>query len=206
MDKTLIRGDVNELQCILDFQSRGYYCSIPFSGSCRYDVVVDINGKLLRIQCKSSSFHEEDGTLRMDATRTTTNTKKTISYSYSKEEIDYFYTSWNGYGFLLPVEEVGTTKYLRVKPPKQGIQATMCIANDYLLDNVIESITTNTPLKKYWDTRYISIDENGNEKIWSYTDLQNNFSDRQIRYIREKSNTMEPIKGILWKIKEFPTL
>lgn len=49
MDSTLIRGDVNELQCILDFQKRGYYCSIPFSGSCRYDVIADIDGKLCRI-------------------------------------------------------------------------------------------------------------------------------------------------------------
>lgn len=206
MDNTLIRGDINELQCILDFQSRGYYCSIPFSGSCRYDVIVDLNGKLLRIQCKASTFHEEDGTLRMDATRTTTNTKTTVRYSYSKEEIDYFYTSWNQYSFLLPVEEVGTSKYLRIKPPKQGVQATMCIANDYLLDNVIESIITNTPLKHYWDTRYISINENGEEKVWNYIDLQNNFSDRQIRYIREKINTTEKIKGTLWKMKEFPTL
>ena len=50
MDNTLIRGDVNELQCILDFQKRGYYCSIPFSGSCRYDLIVDINDKLYKIQ------------------------------------------------------------------------------------------------------------------------------------------------------------
>ena len=77
MDETLIRGDVNELQCILDFQKRGYYCSIPFSGSCRYDVVVDINNHLYRIQCKSAAYHSEDGTLRISTTRSTTNTQKT---------------------------------------------------------------------------------------------------------------------------------
>ena len=38
VDNNLIRGDINELQCILDFQKRGYYCSIPFSKSCRYDL------------------------------------------------------------------------------------------------------------------------------------------------------------------------
>lgn len=101
MDETLVRGDVVELQCILDFQKRGYYCSIPFSGSCRYDVVVDINGKLLRIQCKSSTYHED--TLHMSCCRQTTNTQTTIRYKYTSDEIDFFYTTWNGYGFLIPV-------------------------------------------------------------------------------------------------------
>ena len=143
MDNTLIRGDVNELQCILDFQKRGYYCSIPFSGSCRYDVIADIDGKLCRIQCKSSTYNREEGTLKFSATRQTTNTKQTIRYTYSEEEIDYFYTSWENYGFLIPVSEVSTSKYLRVASPKQGIQETMSIAADYLIDNVIIAIKNN---------------------------------------------------------------
>ena len=49
-DKTLIIGDVNELKCILAFEERGYYTSTPFSGSCRYDVIADINGKLIGIR------------------------------------------------------------------------------------------------------------------------------------------------------------
>lgn len=143
MDDTLIRGDVVELQCVLAFQERGYYCSIPFSGSCRYDVVVDIENKLYRIQCKSSSYHEEDGVLVMDATRSTTNTKKTTRHKYTKDEIDYFFTSWKNYCFLIPVEEVSTVKFLRVRSPKQGLQEQMSIASDYLIDNVIDAIKNN---------------------------------------------------------------
>ena len=106
MDNTLIRGDINELQCILDFQKRGYYCSIPFSGSCRYDLIVDINDKLYKIQCKASSYSEDEGVLKMSATRSTTNTQKTTRYTYSEKEVDYFYTSWKEYGFLIPINEV----------------------------------------------------------------------------------------------------
>ena len=206
MDETLIRGDINELQCILDFQKRGYYCSIPFSGSSRYDLIVDINNKLYRIQCKSSAYNEDEGCLHMSATRSTTNTKKTVRYTYSKEEIDYFYTSWNNYSFLLPVEEVGTMKYLRVKEPKCGIQTTMCIASDYLIDNVIQSIINNQPIKKYCDNRFVSINENGEEKVWSLEELQNTYDDRQIRYIKENIAKMKPSYGINWKYREFPTL
>lgn len=206
MDETLIRGDVNELQCILDFQKRGYYCSIPFSGSCRYDVVVDINNKLYRIQCKSSTFHEEDGTLRMYAIRTTTNTQKTIRYSYSEEEVDFFYTSWNNYGFLIPVNEVSTTKYLRVKKPKNGIQEGMSIAADYLIDNVLEAIVNNKSISKYQDNRFISWKENELEKVWSVDELKSIYQDRQIRYIKECIANNKMAYQYNWKYKEFPEL
>lgn len=206
MDNTLIRGDVNELQCILDFQKRGYYCSIPFSGSCRYDVIADIDGKLCRIQCKSSTYNREEGTLKFSATRQTTNTKQTIRYTYSEEEIDYFYTSWENYGFLIPVSEVSTSKYLRVASPKQGIQETMSIAADYLIDNVIIAIKNNAPIQKYRDNRIISIEENGEEHLWSTTELQQIYNERQIRYIKEKIMKKEIAYNKKWKYKEFPTL
>lgn len=205
MDEALIRGDVNELQCILEFQKRGYYCSIPFSGSCRYDVVVDINNHLYRIQCKSSSYHNEDGTLRMSATRQTTNTKETIRYKYSKNEIDYFYTSWKNYSFLIPVEEVSTYKYLRVKKPLSGIQETMSIASDYLIDNVLESIVSNTPIKKYKDNRFISIN-NGVEKLWTKEELNSQYTEGQIRYIKESIMKDGMAYKLKWRYKEFPTL
>lgn len=206
MDDTLIRGDVNELQCILDFQKRGYYCSIPFSGSCRYDVIADIQNKLLRIQCKSSTYHEEDGTLRISTTRQTTNTQKTTRYTYSKDEIDYFYTSWKDYSFLIPVEEVSTSKYLRTKEPKQGIQESMSIAADYLFDNVLQAIINNIPINKYKDNRIIEIKDNGEEIIWSLSKLSEKYEERQIRYIKENIMRGKESYGIKWKYKEFPTL
>lgn len=206
MDSTLIHGDINELQCILDFQKRGYYCSIPFSGSCRYDVVVDINNYLYRIQCKASSFNEEEGVIKIYTTHQTTNTKGTIRYTYSKNEIDYFYTSWNNYSFLIPIEEVSTTKQLRVKEPKNGIQETMSIAADYLLDNVINSILNKTPILKYRDNRFISISDSGVEKLWTLNELKTIYNDRQIRYIKEQIMKNGIAYNIKWRYKEFPTL
>lgn len=204
MDQTLIRGDINELQCILDFQKRGYYCSIPFSGSCRYDVIVDINNKLYRIQCKSSIYHEEDGTLRMDATRSTTNTKKTTRYTYSKEEIDYFYTSWKEYSFLIPVEEVSTNKYLRIRKNAK-IQESMSIAYDYLIDNVIPTIINNTKISHYQDNRFISVAQDA-EKLWTKEELENTYTQSQIKYIKGCIKTNKMAYGYYWKYKEFPEL
>ena len=206
MDSTLIRGDVNELRCILDFQSRGFYCSIPFSGSCHYDVVVDINNKLYRIQCKSSTFHEEDGALRMYATKATTNTKGTKYSCYSDEEIDFFYTSWNEYSFLIPCKEVSTAKYLRIKYPKNGIQETMSIAADYLIDNVISAIINNIDIIKYRDNRFISWTNEEDEHVWTSHELHSIYSDRQITYIKESIAKNKMAYNYHWRYKEFPEL
>ena len=206
MDETLIRGDVNELQCILDFQKRGLYCSIPFSGSCRYDVVVDIDNILYRIQCKASSYSEEEGVLKMNATRATTNTQKTTRYTYTKDEIDFFYTSWKDYSFLIPVEEVSNCKYLRVKPPKGGIQETMSIASDYLIDNVLTAIKEDKEIERYADNRFVSIDFNGTEKEWTSEELNTTFTERQIRYIKECISKNKMGYNYTWRYKEFPTL
>ena len=206
MDNALIRGDINELQCILDFQKRGYYCSIPFSGSCRYDLIVDISDKLYKIQCKASSYSEDEGVLKMSATRSTTNTQKTTRYTYSEKEVDYFYTSWKEYGFLIPINEVSTGKCLRIKPPKNGIQSTMSIASDYLIDNVIQSIITQTPIKKYSDNRFISYSDLEEEKLWTAEELKQKFDDRQMRYIKESIPKNKMAYNYYWKYKEFPVL
>ena len=207
-DKTLIIGDVNELKCILAFEERGYYTSTPFSGSCRYDVIADINGKLIRIQCKASHYYDKEETsIEFNATRSTTNTQKTSRYQYTKEEIDYFYTHFNGYDFLIPVEECSVSKVLRLKPPKNNQLEQINIAKDYLLDNVLDSIINETPIQKYIDNYIISIDLKTNEtKEWGIKELQSEYNHRQIQYIKEAISMGKNAYNKKWVQKEFPIL
>ena len=205
-DKTLIAGDVNELKCILAFEQRGYYTSIPFSGSCRYDVIADIEGKLLRIQCKSSHYYQGDTScIAFDGTRSTTNTRKTTRYKYSKEEIDYFYTHFNNYDFLIPVEEVSTIKILRLIEPQNNQIEQINVASDYLLDNVLFSIINGTPIQRFADS-YIISKENGVITEWSMEQLKKQYNERQIRYIREAINMNKTAYNKEWSQKEFPSL
>lgn len=205
-DKTLIAGDINELKCILAFEERGYYTSIPFSGSSRYDVIADIEGKLIRIQCKSSHYYRGDKTvIEFDATRSTTNTQKTVRYQYSSDEIDYFYTHFNGYDFLIPVNEVSTAKHLRLAAPQNNQLEQVNIASDYLLDNVLSSIINETPIKRFLDN-YIISKENDLIQEWGIKDLKNQYTERQIRYIRSVINTGKIAYNKIWTQKEFPTL
>ena len=72
-------------------------------------------------------------------------------------------------------------------------------------DNVLESIINNIPIKKYRDNRIISI-QNGKEKLWTTEELNNQYTDRQIRYIKERIMKDGIAYNIKWKYKEFPTL
>ena len=69
---------------------------------------------------------------------TTTNTKKTVRHTYSKEDIDYFMTSWNGKCYLIPRNECGSDKLLRFTPPKNGQVRGVNYAKDYEIEVILQ--------------------------------------------------------------------
>ena len=48
------KGNLTELQSITAFYKLGYQVSIPYGENSRYDFIADINGKLIKVQCKTS--------------------------------------------------------------------------------------------------------------------------------------------------------
>lgn len=146
MDNTLSRGIVTELQCIKDFISLGYHCSIPYGDCARYDIVVDIDNKLYRIQCKTSSWSKDTAQEKVafdfDARTTTVNTKKTIRKLYTSKEIDFFYTYFEGKSYLIPMSEMeGKTSFrMRYKYPSSGQKQGIHLEKDYELNVQIEKI------------------------------------------------------------------
>lgn len=122
MNFTQSIGNLNELKCISKFMELGYECSIPYGNGAKYDFIVDIEGKLIKIQCKSCSHPRKNGVtdenaIQFSTVSQTTNTQKTVRHMYSKEQIDYFATSFNDKVYIVPVEECSTSKTLRFKPP-----------------------------------------------------------------------------------------
>lgn len=206
-EQTLIKGDVNELRCMLAFEEKGYCVSIPFDGSSKYDFIADVEGKLLRIQCKSSHFYNDDTSISFSCTCSTTNTQKTTRHFYSKEQIDYFMTVFNAYTFLVPVEETsGSEKILRLKEPKNNQVEIINVASDYLFDNVLHSILNGTPIERFIDSYIKSVDKNGVEEVWSYNRLKAVYNNRQIRYIKEAMRMNKMAYNKFWFRKEFPNL
>ena len=146
LDITQQKGTLTELRCILDLTDLGYRCLKPVDESSKYDVVVDLGkGNFKRIQCKTSSWatdtKEEKVAFQISTCCQTTNTKSTIRHKYSKDDIDYFYTWFEGQGYLVSIEEASGLNFRwRYKYPVSNQKQGIHIADDYKIEEVLRVI------------------------------------------------------------------
>lgn len=136
------KGNITEIECMLAFLKLGYNVLTPYGDCERYDFVVDINGKLLKIQVKTSSdSHIDEGYIEFRCANKTTRNGQFIRHSYDKKQIDYFMTSYNEKSYLIPVEECSIEKKrLRFSPPKNGQIKGITFAEEYELEKVVNKI------------------------------------------------------------------
>ena len=133
------RGNITELECYLAFLKLGYNISIPYGDCERYDFIADVNGHLLKIQCKTSSFCNEDkSSIRFSCRSLNKIDGKQKMHKYSKEEIDFFATSHEGVCYLVPVEECGCDKVIRLLPPKNYNIKGINRAEDYRIEVILK--------------------------------------------------------------------
>lgn len=133
-------GNTTELQCILAFTQLGYQVSLPYGGQARYDFLVDIKGKILKIQVKTSHGNEDNSYLEFECRNSKYKNGHHVHTKYSDGEIDYFATFYNNQCYLIPASECSTEKRLRFIPPKNGQIKNICFAKDYELKEVLKKI------------------------------------------------------------------
>ena len=131
------KGNLTELQCLTAFYKLGHSVSIPYGDNCRYDFILDVNGKLLKIQVKTSKY-VSDGCFLFSTRSTRVNSRGVINTTYTKDDIDYFATFYNDKCYLVPVEGCSTEKRLRYCYPPNGQKKGICLAQDYELQKVLE--------------------------------------------------------------------
>lgn len=132
-------GNITELECQLAFLKSGYNVLIPYGDCERYDFVADVNGKFLRIQCKTSSpTDKEESCIKFSCRSTNKENGKMKMHKYSEEEIDFFATSFKNKCYLIPVSECGCDKRLRLLPPKNNQTRNVSWASDYELEEVLK--------------------------------------------------------------------
>ena len=108
------KGNLTELQCLTSFYEQGCHVSLPYGENSRYDMIVDVNGKLLKVQVRTASLRKEDeNAIEFSCRSTRVNSQGTISNKYTPDEIDYFATFWKGVCYLIPVTECSVSKTLR---------------------------------------------------------------------------------------------
>lgn len=134
-------GAQTELQCITYLHGLGYDISIPWGDNARYDFVLDVNHKLYKIQCKTSSLKDE-GVYHFQTSSSRANTKGMTRVSYKKEEVDYFCTFIEGRCYLIPFDETSSReKVLRFVPTKNNQSKGITFAQEYLAENQLAKLT-----------------------------------------------------------------
>lgn len=134
------KGNITELECMLAFMKLGYNVLTPYGDCERYDFVVDKDNKFYKIQSKTSSSDDEGASFRFSCRSCNRKNGAIIHRAYTKEEIDYFITNFNGIIYLIPVEECGSDKTLRLKPTKNEQTRGITWAKDYELEKVIKNM------------------------------------------------------------------
>lgn len=117
----------------------GYNVLTPYGDCERYDFVVDVKGKLLKIQSKTAKLEEDGSAFSFSGRSCNRKEGKIVHHLYTSDEIDYFITYLNDKAYLIPVDECGAEKRLRLLPTKNGQTRGISWAKDYELEEVVKT-------------------------------------------------------------------
>ena len=127
------KGEISESIIISEMLKKELNVSIPFGENTPYDLIIDRNGELEKIQCKTGKLKE--GVIRFNTVSTRSNFSETSEKSY-KGRIDKFmvYCPDLDSLFEIPEEEASKGKMkLRVKEPENNQTKGINWAEDYKL-------------------------------------------------------------------------
>ena len=129
-----------ELECQLYFTKLGYNVLTPICEDCRYDMIVDFDGILTRIQIKTCHLTAKEDGISFSTRSVQVNTAENKAKSYTKEQIDYFATYYDNNCYMVPVEECSTEKTLFFSDTKYKNQYDRSFAKDYLASIQIDNL------------------------------------------------------------------
>ena len=133
-------GNIGEAKVLAKFVELGYAVYLPFGDDEKADLVVDFNGKLNKIQIKSTNTLL-DGYYIIDF-RNCKNHKcnPDPNQKYSEQDIDYFatYCVERDTICLFKIQDMPQSAIrLRYEPAKNGQTAGVRWEKDYLIENVL---------------------------------------------------------------------
>ena len=86
---TKLKADIAESAVSTELLSRGFNVLKPVGDRLPYDIAVDANGKLIRIQVKHAWYNKKDKAYVVDVRRTKTNRRRMIRKKYNNNDFDF---------------------------------------------------------------------------------------------------------------------
>lgn len=135
-------GILGELKALAMFAEYSIPVYIPYGDNERVDFIAEFNGRLQRIQVKSTDGYSE-GKMIFKTNSVSVNTKQVIEREYSEYDVDYFvfYCKKLDQLYILSIKEVPNSHlYLRIEPPANNQTKGIKFAKDYLLSDFLEKL------------------------------------------------------------------
>jgi prevent-host-death family protein len=137
-----LKGNVAELKIQAEIASLGIPVMRPVTEHERYDLVIELANRFLRLQCKSAPLHGDVIHVRNESTRRGPN--GFVRRPYTAGEVDAIaaYCSELDRTYLLPIDLLGTSRQitLRLNPTRNGQRACLNWAAEYELAGAIAQL------------------------------------------------------------------
>lgn len=133
-------GNIGEAKTLAKFVELMIPVYVPFGDNEKSDLIAEFNGRLNRIQVKTSEKWE-DGKIVINLVSSTAHRKAGVKHKYNKSEIDYFviYNLQSDKLLLLPIEKFSERTSLTFRIPYQPSKNQHESFNweDYLFEKII---------------------------------------------------------------------
>ncbi len=135
---TVHKGQVTETKILARLTELGYRCLVPWGNYHTYDIAIDSDGQLVRIQCKTGRYNEKRGVIEFNTAiiyHARGETGSHVRRGYIGQA-DYFgvYCPELGTLYLVPVEDAPKgIASLRVRPTKNSQAKGVLMAETYEL-------------------------------------------------------------------------
>lgn len=145
-----LKGNITELETAVALIRRNCSVCIPYGDRDRYDLVADIDGKFVRIQCKTSRTKDGGKTFQFSTRSSYVKDGHREHKKYSSDEIDYFATVFNNKCYLVPVTDDPTAaKTLRIAETNSSQSKNINWAKDFTVDIMISRIRGKIEREKH---------------------------------------------------------
>lgn len=144
MLNTVSIGDIGESVAIMKFTQKQCVVSKPLTNNSRYDLIIEYNNKLYRVQVKTTQSIKDEVKMEF-ALKTTNYTKGSWSSNgYNKEEIDLFFlycveNDWCG--LYIVDNDIPKTIAIRLTPPKNNQVKGVNLAENFGFDTQFAALS-----------------------------------------------------------------
>jgi len=147
------KGNIGETRFIYEFTKRGIQVSLPIGDNAPYDLIIDFNNKLYKVQIKYS-----DCKLNLENSITCPVCSKNLKIKDMKasckartyvDDIDLigiYFNQWDKL-VLIPIQEININTIgvtFRITPPKNNQSKGIKFIDDYTIDKWLESLCVET--------------------------------------------------------------